>query len=91
MERHAPDSCLRRPPREVRAERRPEGPAQIHRRRHPRRVCRQGPHLGYRLIDEGSGPTRREKVARNESAGVCTHDRTRTGVKGENLDTNINT
>lgn len=35
--------------------------------------------------------TRREKVARNEPAGVCTHDRTRTGVKGENPDTNINT
>lgn len=32
-----------------------------------------------------------EKVARNEPAGVCTHDRTRTGVKGENPDTNINT
>ena len=31
------------------------------------------------------------KVARNEPAGVCTHDRTRTGVKGENPDTNINT
>lgn len=27
----------------------------------------------------------------NEPAGVCTHDRTRTGVKGENPDTNINT
>ena len=36
-------------------------------------------------------PDRREKVARNEPAGVCTHDRTRTGVKGENPDTNINT
>ena len=24
-----------------------------------------------------------KKVARNEPAGVCTHDRTRTGVKGE--------
>ena len=65
--------------------------AQIHRRRHPRRVRRQGPHLGHRLIDEGPRSTRREKVARNEPAGVCTHDRTRTGVKGENPDTNINT
>lgn len=42
-------------------------------------------------IDEGPRSTRREKVARNEPAGVCTHDRTRTGVKGENPDTNINT
>lgn len=49
------------------------------------------PHLGHRLIDEGPRSTRREKVARNEPAGVCTHDRTRTGVKGENPDTNINT
>ena len=48
-------------------------------------------HLGHRLIDEGPRSTRREKVARNEPAGVCTHDRTRTGVKGENPDTNINT
>ena len=52
---------------------------------------RQGPPLGHRLIDEGPRSTRREKVARNEPAGVCTHDRTRTGVKGENPDTNINT
>lgn len=51
----------------------------------------KGPHLGHRLIDEGPRSTRREKVARNEPAGVCTHDRTRTGVKGENPDTNINT
>lgn len=54
--------------------------------------CAVKDHIwGHRLIDEGPRSTRREKVARNEPAGVCTHDRTRTGVKGENPDTNINT
>lgn len=90
MERHAPDPRLRGPPREVRAERRAEDPAQIHRRRHPRRVRRQGPYLGHRLIDEGSEPTRREKVERNEPAGIRTHDCKRTGVKRPDLDTNLN-
>ena len=51
---------------------------------------RHGPHLGYRLIDEGSEPARREKVARNEPAGICIHERKRTGMKRPELDTNLN-